>query len=389
MNMHAERLNFSGSQHSFSSRVLADAYIPQVRPDQTSRLHHNEKTDVLNEGYLPPKGIDPKPFEGLSRSDFFVKVPEKSQTDPHLLLQCAHAVQDTSEYLHEFSSKGVVESIMTEQEVVDHLEIYTEEAIEAASILNSQIGNVAVVASPVGGIPPLHAVMERASDNPDLANQISFVPLSKNKPNLLALEAIKKAKGFVHIDDGATLMTDQALLLEQLEEDPRWVQYAINEIKRIKKHKGTCMDDEQIPLYEQLIEGFANHNMVLAPLYTKNPLFFRMLGDVAGSRNDAWAMAQQGILERSILIIPERKTAVGSMIKDIPCRDKGVTLHDLLKEKIVDPKVEQLLHQGGLSNIDFRLFSNIKSLESINHAFDPFLHGLFADQLRYRVLKNH
>ena len=385
MNMHAENLDISRPQQTFSSRFLADSshgVVPQ------EGLDAQVEQGSLHEEYVPPIGVDPKPFKGLNRSDFFVKVPEKSQADPALLLQCAHAVRDTSEYLHEFSSKGVVENIMTEHEVVDHLKVYSDEAVEAASILNAHVGNIVVVASPIGGIPPLHAVMEKALNNSDLARELQFVPLSKDKPNSQAMEIIKKARGFVHIDDGATLMTDQALLLEQLEENPKWVQRAISEIKRIQKVTGTSMDDEQVPYYQQLIDGFASHNMVLAPLYTKNPLFFRMLGDVASTRQDAWALAQQGILERSLRIIPESKTAVGSMVRGIPCRDKGITLKDLVNEKVVDPKVEQILFKGGLSNIDFRLFSNIESLESINHAYDGFIHGLFADQLRYRVLKN-
>jgi hypothetical protein len=382
MNMHAENPDISGAQRQFSSRFLSDSLNTGLSEQGITSLER----ESLQAKYLPPEGIDMKPFEGMSRSDFFVKVPEKTQTDPHLLIACARAVQDTSEYLHEFSSKGVIENIMTEKEVVDHLEIFSNEAAEAALILNNEVGNIALVASPVGGIPPLHGVMERVSENSELARQLKFAPLNKNKPNTQALEIIRNASGFVHIDDGATLMTDQALLLEHLEEDPRWVQHAVREIKRIHVTTGTSMDDEQVPFYNQLISGFAKHNMVVAPLYTKNPRFFEMLGEAASRQNDAWGAAQQGILERSIRVIPESKTAVGSMVSGIPCRDKGITLTELSKEKIIDPKVERILQRAGLGEVDFRLFSNLESLESINHAYDQFLHGFFADQLRGRVL---
>ena len=229
----------------------------------------------LNEPYRPPVGINPVPFADIKQSDLLVQQKNGGEgVDGALLLKCSGAVWDVSAAIHQLSpseQKSLFTVHLTKEQKQAHVKNYVQTALETIDLLTQKVGRVSVSASPMGGLAPLHAIMKAAVDYPHLTEWVDFVPLTLNKPSIYRL--INQSQAHVHIDDGAESMTSQASLLYALESQVDNTSSLIEQIRMVRNSLGTCTSPQLHDVYQDLIDRFQDHQVVILPMYMKNHLF--------------------------------------------------------------------------------------------------------------------
>lgn len=334
----------------------------------------------FEDAYQPPLGIDSRPFYSMKRSDFLVNRRDASAFTNGALHACVSAVEKTGREV----AAGCRVYFSEDQNRL-HVKRYVSAALESIFMLSEYTEHVAVVASPMGGLAPLNAVMKEAVKFPECKNKISFVPLA---PTVEIYKHLNSADGFVLLDDGLATATTQARLLSYIDDNPEKINAVVAGIQATKRQTNSCTDPRFAPFYRELIRRFQDNSVVVLPLFTKNNLFMQLLSQQSDSRVDVWSHAQQNVLCPEVIVsIPEDVATVGAMIDEVPCRDMGVTLSTLHQHAIpLDPSVEKRLSDEQLDKAEFRIFADQTRLIALDKSLEYKTLYTFAQKLHEELL---
>lgn len=317
--------------------------------------------------YVPPLGVSPEHFQGIQKSDFFIKKAESISRDykNSILDACIDAIRATS--MTFVQRDGRIENpcsiYFTAEQNEAHLQRYVASAIETIALLSQEKKHIAVVASPMGGLAPLHAVMKAVVKYHSLHAQVSFMPLQYTVP---IQQQLQRADGYLLLDDGLGTATSQATLLFLIDDRPKEISDTVNLIKSNKGRVARCDDLSFSSFYRTLIKSFENHQAVILPLFTKNPLFMELLSYQSEKNTEAWGLAQGSVLNPKVIVpIPEDFITTGAMIDEYPCRDMGVDLLTMQQYGHIEPKILMQLENAGLKNAEFRLMADQKPLMAL------------------------
>lgn len=340
--------------------------------------------------YIPPLGVNPEHFQGIQKSDFFIKKAKKSISidyENSILNACIDAIRATS--MTFVQRDGRVENpcsiYFTAEQNEAHLQRYVASAIETIALLSQEKKHIAVVASPMGGLAPLHAVMKEIIKHSALNAQVSFVPLRYTVP---VQQQLQRADGYLLLDDGLGSATSQAALLFLIDDRPNEISDTVNLIQSNKGRVARCGDASFSFFYHTLIKSFEKHRAVILPLFTKNPLFMELLSYQSEKNTTGWGCAQKSVLDPEIIVpIPEDFITTGAMIDEYPCRDMGVDLFTIQQHGyVIDEEILTQLESVGLTDAEFRLMADQKALIALPEkskgivieTFVQNLHNIFS-----------
>lgn len=350
------------------------------------RLHFpdgHQKQEALNHErlYTPPHGIRSEHFHSIRYSDFLINRNGYKGKDPNCMVlgQCIEAVKETSRVIMQKGKENnaLFLTYFTKEENESVISRFVSGALYAMTECVDKDHSLAVVAHPIGGLAPLHAIMKEVAKYPQITEKVDFIPL-KN------ISYVAKKDRYIIIDDGFGTGTTQAGLLPLIGENPQEINQIVEGIKILTKKGVNCNDERFIPFYSALIERFAYHNAIILPLFTKNSLFMELLYNYSDPKMDEWGHVQKTLIGEKIMThIPEDRIMVGAMVDEIPCRDIGIHLQTLSEHGYIkDKEILTSLEGEGLAHAEFRLMADRPELlafseKSKGKVFEIFVKNLY------------